>query len=104
MIHERVRCLTGWLIDALLSLRHSTGEPLAILYGPVDTEARGGTVTLNFRDRHGTVIDHEEIERQANERKISLRTGCFCNPGAAKSPWASPAPRSPAASPAPASA
>jgi len=82
VIHERVRCLTGWLIDALLSLRHSTGEPLAILYGPVDTEARGGTVTLNFRDRHGTVLDHEEIERQANERKISLRTGCFCNPGA----------------------
>lgn len=82
VIHERVRCLTGWLIDALLSLRHDTGEPLVILYGPAGTEARGGTVTLNFRDRHGNVIDHEEVERRANGRRISLRTGCFCNPGA----------------------
>ncbi len=82
VIHERVRCLTGWLIDSLLAMRHSTGEPLAILYGPADTETRGGTVTLNFRDRDGRVLDHEEIERQANERNISLRTGCFCNPGA----------------------
>jgi selenocysteine lyase/cysteine desulfurase len=81
-VHERVRCLTGWLIDSLLALRHSTGEPLAILYGPADTEARGGTVTLNFRDKDGAVLDHEEIERLANERNISLRTGCFCNPGA----------------------
>ncbi|MGD2115288.1 MAG: aminotransferase class V-fold PLP-dependent enzyme [Acidobacteriota bacterium] len=82
VIHERVRCLTGWLLDALLSLRHDTGEPLAILYGPAGTEDRGGTITLNFRDRDGNVIDHEEVERQANARKISLRTGCFCNPGA----------------------
>jgi selenocysteine lyase/cysteine desulfurase len=39
-------------------------------------------VTLNFRDRDGEVIDHERIERLAGERGISLRTGCFCNPGA----------------------
>jgi selenocysteine lyase/cysteine desulfurase len=28
------------------------------------------------------VVDHEQIERLANLRGISLRTGCFCNPGA----------------------
>jgi selenocysteine lyase/cysteine desulfurase len=27
-IHERVHCLTGWLLDTLLSLRHSNGMPL----------------------------------------------------------------------------
>jgi len=27
-------------------------------------------------------IDHRWIEEQANTRNISLRTGCFCNPGA----------------------
>jgi len=28
------------------------------------------------------VIDHEIVEALANRRRISLRTGCFCNPGA----------------------
>jgi selenocysteine lyase/cysteine desulfurase len=81
-IHKRVRCLTGWLIDRLSELRHANGRPLVRLFGPAGTRARGGTVTVNFYDDSGRVIDHQEIEREANRRKISLRTGCFCNPGA----------------------
>ncbi|HUF77769.1 MAG TPA: hypothetical protein VMR44_02505, partial [Thermoanaerobaculia bacterium] len=30
----------------------------------------------------GQVIDHQRIEHLAGRRGISLRTGCFCNPGA----------------------
>ena len=37
LIHTRVMCLTGWLIDRLLALRHSNGKPLIRLYGPPDT-------------------------------------------------------------------
>lgn len=81
-IHERVRCLTGWLIKALLELRHAGGRPLVQLYGPRGTENRGGAVTFNFSDAEGRIIDHQLIEDQANRKKISLRTGCFCNPGA----------------------
>ncbi|GAB4488953.1 MAG: aminotransferase class V-fold PLP-dependent enzyme [Anaerolineales bacterium] len=81
-IHERVRCLTGWLLDNLTAMRHSTGVPLVRVYGPTDTEARGGAVTVNFFDREGRAIDHRSIEEQANQVNISLRTGCFCNPGA----------------------
>ena len=81
-IHRRVRALTGWLIDALLELRHSTGRSLVAIYGPVTTEARGGTVTLNFQDQSGRFIDHQIIEDRATERGISIRSGCFCNPGA----------------------
>ncbi|PWH12105.1 MAG: hypothetical protein DDG60_14995 [Anaerolineae bacterium] len=81
-IHERVRCLTGWLLDNLTAMRHSTGVPLVRVYGPTDTEARGGAVTVNFFDREGRAIDHRFIEEQANRANISLRTGCFCNPGA----------------------
>ncbi len=81
-IHSRVKCLTGWLIDSLLALHHSNGRSLIQLYGPASTEDRGGTVTLNFYDVEGVVIDHQLIEEAANEDKISLRTGCFCNPGA----------------------
>ncbi len=82
VIHQRVSALTGWLIDALLALRHSTGLPLVTIYGPSDNEARGGTVTLNFRDEHGGFIDHQVIEDRAGARRISIRSGCFCNPGA----------------------
>lgn len=81
LIHERVSCLTRWLIDRLLGLRHSNGLPVVKLYGPATMEGRGGTVTVNFYDRNGKVIDHRLVEREAIQRKISIRTGCFCNPG-----------------------
>lgn len=82
VIHERVRCLTGWLLENLLSQQYPTGKPLIKLYGPVTTERRGSTLTMNFHTRDGHAIDHREIERRANLHNISLRTGCFCNPGA----------------------
>ena len=52
------------------------------LYLPLDMEARGGTVALNVYDSHGRPVDHQIVEERANEWGISLRTGCFCNPGA----------------------
>ncbi len=81
-VHRRVRALTGWLIEELLGLRHANGRPLVRLYGPRTTEARGGTVSMNLYDAEGRVVDHQQVERTAGERGISLRTGCFCNPGA----------------------
>jgi selenocysteine lyase/cysteine desulfurase len=81
IIHERVKCLTGWLIDSLLALHHRNGSPLIKLYGAPNTEKRGGTVTMNFYDSAGKNIDHRIIEQAANKKNISLRTGCFCNPG-----------------------
>ncbi len=82
VIKERVRCLTGWLLDNLTAMKHSTGVPLVRVYGPTSTEARGGAVTVNFFDQNGIAIDHRSIEEMANKVNISLRTGCFCNPGA----------------------
>ncbi|HLA42550.1 MAG TPA: hypothetical protein VJZ27_03885, partial [Aggregatilineales bacterium] len=83
-VHERVRCLTAWLIENLLSLRHSNGEALVALYGPADTHMRGGTIALNFYDPDGHLFKLEVVEAQASERRLSLRTGCFCNPGASE--------------------
>ncbi len=81
-IGERVRCLTGWLIEQLLGVVHENGRPMIRLYGPTTTDMRGGTVTLNFYDPEGHLLDYRRIEELANEQGISLRTGCFCNPGA----------------------
>jgi len=52
------------------------------IYGPTDTEMRGGAVTLNFYGPDERLLDYRRIEELANEKGISLRTGCFCNPGA----------------------
>ena len=82
VIHTRVQCLAGWLLDNLTQMKHSTGEALVRLYGPTTIEARGGSVTANFFDKDGNAIDHRFIESEANKVNISLRTGCFCNPGA----------------------
>jgi molybdenum cofactor sulfurtransferase len=81
MIHERTSLLAGWLLEELISLRHANSQPLIRLYGPHDTQHRGATMTMNFYRANGAVIDHRAIERQANLAKVSLRTGCFCNPG-----------------------
>lgn len=80
-IHTRVRCLTGWILTELLALRHSNGTPLVRVYGPINTKSRGGTIAFNLYDPSGSLIDFRRVEEMANERNMSLRTGCFCNPG-----------------------
>ncbi|HEX3050295.1 MAG TPA: aminotransferase class V-fold PLP-dependent enzyme [Aggregatilineaceae bacterium] len=81
-IHYRVMCLTDWLIRHLLDLRHENGMPLIHFYGPTHTQMRGGTVTINMFDAAGKLFDYRDVEAKANQVNISLRTGCFCNPGA----------------------
>ncbi|MGH3797809.1 MAG: aminotransferase class V-fold PLP-dependent enzyme [Pseudonocardiaceae bacterium] len=82
VIARRVRSLVGWLLDRLSSLRHSNGSPMTRIYGPMNTQARGGTVAFNFLDPDGTVVDERLVARESAVAGLSLRTGCFCNPGA----------------------
>jgi selenocysteine lyase/cysteine desulfurase len=93
-IRERVRALTGWLLASLPALRHANGRPLVEIHGPRDPAAgqRGGTLTLNLHDPRGRAFDVFDVERRANRHKISLRTGCFCNPGASEIAHYLPAP------------
>src|SRR5215831_10788438 len=82
LIHQRVMCLTGWLIDRLAALCHGNGAPMARIYGPADTRDRGGTVAFNLLDPGGRVVDERAVARDTAAAGISIRTGCFCNPGA----------------------
>jgi selenocysteine lyase/cysteine desulfurase len=86
-IHERVRCLTAWLLERMGELRHGTGRPLVHLHGPATAEARGGTVAFNLLDPAGHAYDIRRVEDLANRERISLRTGCFCNPGAGEATY-----------------
>jgi molybdenum cofactor sulfurtransferase len=81
-IQTRVRCLTAWLLQHLLALRHGNGRHMVRIYGPATTVMRGGTITLNLYDPDGHLVDYRRVEELASDQQISLRTGCFCNPGA----------------------
>ncbi|HEX2312714.1 MAG TPA: aminotransferase class V-fold PLP-dependent enzyme [Thermomonospora sp.] len=82
LIHRRVTCLTGLLLDRLAALRHSDGSPMTVVYGPAGTAGRGGTVAFNVLDAQGGIVDERVVARDTSAARISLRTGCFCNPGA----------------------
>lgn len=81
VVHARVEALTAWLLEQVEELRHGNGRPLVRLYGPKAPEGRGGTISFGLFDAEGRVLDVDEVERRAGELLISLRTGCFCNPG-----------------------
>ena len=82
VIHDRVLSLTGWMVDELSQMKHSNGQELVQIYGPLTTDARGGTIALNFIDADGSLIRKSGLEKAANQRNISIRMGFFCNPGA----------------------
>ena len=81
LIHQRVRCLTGWTLGRLRGLRHTNGKPMVRMYGPSTTERRGGTLAFNLVDPDGVVVDERLVARESAAAGFSLRTGCFCNPG-----------------------
>lgn len=83
-VHTRVMCLTNWLLAELQSLRHGNGAPLVQIHGPTDIRRRGATIALTMYDAAECPIDYCLVEQAANAASISLRTGCFCNPGAAE--------------------
>lgn len=85
---ERVRAqvdtMTARLLEILASVCHEDGAPAVRLYGPSTTKDRGGTISFNLLDAAGRVVPYGLVERAAADVGISLRGGCFCNPGAAE--------------------
>ncbi|MBL7162994.1 MAG: aminotransferase class V-fold PLP-dependent enzyme [Anaerolineales bacterium] len=81
LIHERVTCLTGWLLDQMTAVTHGNGTPMVQFFGPTNLQERGGTIAFSIDDPQGIRLDYRRVEALANRANISLRTGCFCNPG-----------------------
>jgi selenocysteine lyase/cysteine desulfurase len=55
---------------------------MARIYGPASTHDRGSTVAFNLLDPGSRVVDERAVARDTAAAGISIRTGCFCNPGA----------------------
>ncbi|NOQ74999.1 MAG: aminotransferase class V-fold PLP-dependent enzyme [Crocinitomix sp.] len=80
-INERVSGLINHLCNELRQLKHDNGNALVRIFGPTEREDVGGTLIMNFFDKNGDLIPFESIEEEANAEMISIRSGCFCNPG-----------------------
>ncbi len=81
-IHTRVTALGTRLLDAVGALKHSDGSPATTIYGPRSSQQRGATIAFNFLHPDGRIVDERYVDRIASRHNVSLRTGCFCNPGA----------------------
>jgi molybdenum cofactor sulfurtransferase len=81
-IASRVNALGAWLLDALQALRHPDGAAATRVYGPAAWDRRGGSIAFNFLHPDGRVVDERYVDVVAAQHNISIRTGCFCNPGA----------------------
>jgi molybdenum cofactor sulfurtransferase len=80
-IHDRVSMLAGWLLSEMTAMRHNNGAPVFKIFGPETMERRGSTIAFYLLNPDGKPYDVYEFEARAGARKISVRTGCFCNPG-----------------------
>lgn len=80
-ISERVKSCTEYLYNQLQYIKHDNGNPVVKIFGPTDRTQVGGTLLMTFLNASGDTIMFEEVAHKANEHTISLRTGCFCNPG-----------------------
>ncbi|HMX65455.1 MAG TPA: hypothetical protein PKX25_07740, partial [Microthrixaceae bacterium] len=81
-VHDRVQVLTAWTLERMQDLRHANGSPLVQVLGPWEPVDRGATVAFVLVDPDGHELADRSVERMATTAGISLRTGCFCNPGA----------------------
>jgi selenocysteine lyase/cysteine desulfurase len=94
---ERVSRRATWLalrlIRELELMRHSNGAPMARVYGPHTGDRRGATVAFNVLSSAGAAIPYQTVEERARTARVSVRGGCFCNPGAAEAAFEFPAER-----------
>ena len=80
-IHARVDGLIQYLTESIATLQHDNGRPLIRIFGPDHHTHAGGTLIMNVLDINGDQYPFESVERNASDHGISIRSGCFCNPG-----------------------
>ena len=90
-IERHSTALAVRLMDSFAMLRHTNGAPLVHIYGPRDGRARGATVAFNVLDDTGSAVPYSLVERRARVARLSVRGGCFCNPGASEAAFGFPA-------------
>jgi len=80
-IGRRIRFLIEHLYQSLLEVKHDNGLPVVKIFGTNDFSIRGGNLLMNFYRADGSLMLFTDFEKEANAIGISIRYGCFCNPG-----------------------
>lgn len=80
-LNQRIKNLTALLMDGLNTLHFSNGQKKVQIFGHDNLNERGGTLVMSFFKEDGSKLDFEDVEALANKQNISIRSGCFCNPG-----------------------
>ncbi|KAJ2083150.1 hypothetical protein H4R24_001063 [Coemansia sp. RSA 988] len=83
-VAQHAQSITSYAQTALRSLTHGNGRPVCEIYGHISNANYGPTIAFNILDNGGKFIGFVEVERLAVMAGISLRSGRFCNPGAAQ--------------------
>ena len=81
---RHISSLTEYTLAQLTALTHSNGNLRVRIHGPTGMSSRGGAVAFNVLNPDGTAIPYAKVVDLAREHGVSLRGGCFCNPGAAE--------------------
>jgi selenocysteine lyase/cysteine desulfurase len=77
-------------VSDLSALRKRDGRPLAVVYGPRSSHGCGATVAFNLYAEDGSPIPYARVVERARNEGVSLRGGCFCNPGASEAAFGFP--------------
>ena len=80
-ISQRIADLRKYAYQKLSVLKHGNGKILVHLFGPENHQNVGGNLIMTFYNKNGEKYLFEDIEKEANLKNISIRSGCFCNPG-----------------------
>ena len=83
-VDEYASSLTAQCGRRLAELRHRNGAPLVEMHGSPLDDRHGATIAFNVLDNQGMAIPYSIVERRAHAARVSVRGGCFCNPGAAE--------------------
>jgi selenocysteine lyase/cysteine desulfurase len=89
-IERHTTRLTVRLIEELSRLRHASGSDVVRVYGPRDGIDRGATVAFNVLGANGAPVPFARVEERARAARVSVRGGCFCNPGASEAAFEFP--------------
>lgn len=80
-IQTRTYALADWTLGRMRELTHSNGAPMFRIFGPETMDRRGATIAFYLLDPDGLPFEVYGVESAAGKQRISIRTGCFCNPG-----------------------
>ncbi|RKP24677.1 pyridoxal phosphate-dependent transferase [Syncephalis pseudoplumigaleata] len=87
-VAAHTHALYQWLYEQMHNLTHENGQHVCRLY--IDHEMahdpaqQGPVITFNLMRADGSPVGYAEVEAIASVNRIHLRTGGFCNPGAAQ--------------------